>query len=212
MPPRSTTSSGLAATATDDQIELGRRIRAIRTGEAQMTIEQLAAGAGVSVSLISQIERGRAEPSLNSLRRIGAALGVPIARFFVGDDAAGEDDADALGRRLVVRRDERKHLRIPESDITWELLVPDLSRKLEVLWGEVEPGAVTPPAGKDPSQHIGEEVLVVLEGTLTCWYDGEEFELRAGDSIAFDPTLPHRIENRGTRTVQMMVALTPPSF
>jgi mannose-6-phosphate isomerase-like protein (cupin superfamily) len=111
-----------------------------------------------------------------------------------------------------VRADERKHLRVSESDITWELLVPDLNRKLEVLWGEVGPGAMTPPPERDASQHVGEEVLVILEGALICWYDGEEFELRAGDSIAFDPTLPHRIENRGPDPVRMIIALTPPSF
>jgi transcriptional regulator with XRE-family HTH domain len=195
-----------------EQIELGARIRHIRTGEANLTIEALAGAAGVSVSLISQIERGRAEPSLNSLRRIGAALGVPIARFFVGDDNDGDEDSDSLGRRLVVRRDERKRLRVPESDISWELLVPDLNRKLEVLWGEVGPGATTPPAGREPSQHIGEEVLVVLEGTLTVTYDDQDFEIGPGDSMAFDPMVPHRIENRGKKPVRMVIALTPPSF
>ena len=209
MPPR---SSGALAAHDAEQVELGAKIRAIRTTEANMTIEALARAAGVSISLISQIERGRAEPSLQSLRRIGAALGVPIARFFLGGEDAQPGESDRLGRRLVVRRDERKHLRVPESDITWELLVPDLNRKLEVLWGEVEPGAITPPLDKDPSQHIGEEVIVVLEGRLTCLYDGDEFELGAGDSIAWDPTLPHRIENRGTKTVRMVIALTPPSF
>lgn len=210
MTPRTTSASN--SVALDDQLELGRRIRQIRTGEANMTIDRLAATAGVSVSLISQIERGRAEPSLNSLRRIGAALGVPVARFFVGDDGEEGDYKDAIERRLVVRVSERKHLRISESDITWELLVPDLGRKLEVLWGEVGPGAVTPPPRREPSQHVGEEVLVILEGTLICWHDGDEFELRAGDSIAFDPTLPHRIENRGSKPVKMIIALTPPSF
>jgi transcriptional regulator with XRE-family HTH domain len=205
-------SAILAVDENEEQRELGSRIRRIRTAEANMTIEALASAAGVSVSLISQIERGRAEPSLNSLRRIGAALGVPIARFFVGDDGASEGESDRLGRRLVVRRDERKHLRIPESDITWQLLVPDLNRKLEVLWGDVEPGAVTPPPGREPSQHVGEEVLVILEGKLTVWIDGEEFEIGPGDSMALDPSLPHRIENRGKKTVRMVIALTPPSF
>jgi transcriptional regulator with XRE-family HTH domain len=210
MPPRTPTAAHPAG--ADEQLELGRRIRQIRTTEAKMTIEALASAAGVSISLISQIERGRAEPSLNSLRRIGAALGVPIARFFVGEDDPSDGESDAMGRRLVVRAHERKHLRIAESDITWELLVPDLHRKLEVLWGEVGPGAITPPLDREPSQHIGEEVLVILDGTLTCWYDGDEFELRAGDTIAFDPTLPHRVENRGSKPVRMMIALTPPSF
>ncbi len=209
MPPRA--SAALAAQDAE-QAELGQKIRHIRTTEAHMTIEALANAAGVSISLISQIERGRAEPSLGSLRRIGAALGVPIARFFLGGDGPSPGESDRLGRRLVVRADERKHLRVSESDITWELLVPDLNRKLEVLFGEVGPGAVTPPTAKEPSQHVGEEVIVVLEGKLTCLYDGEEFELGPGDAIAWDPTLPHRIVNRGTEPVRIIIALTPPSF
>lgn len=194
-----------------DHLELGANIRHIRTAEAGLTIEALATAAGVSISLISQIERGRAEPSLSTLRRIGAALDVPVARFFLGgEEAPGETDRG--GRRVVVRRDERKHLRVRESDITWQLLTPDLSRKLEVLMGEVGPGAVTPPADRPLSEHVGEEVIVVLEGTLTCVYAGAEHVLGPGDAISMDPTLPHRVENRGPRTVRMLIALTPPSF
>jgi len=103
MPPRTPTAAHPAG--ADEQLELGRRIRQIRTTEAKMTIEALASAAGVSISLISQIERGRAEPSLNSLRRIGAALGVPIARFFVGEDDPSDGESDAMGRRLVARCD-----------------------------------------------------------------------------------------------------------
>lgn len=204
MPPRTATHD-----STAEQLELGAKIRQIRTEEAGMTLEALAKRAEVSISLISQVERGRAEPSLTSLRRIAAALGVPLARLFLGGEEASAGESDRFGRRLVVRRQERKHLRVPESDIVYELLVPDLNRKLEVLWGEVGPGATTPPA---PSQHSGEEVIVCLEGALTCIYDGDEFVLHAGDAISWDPSVPHRIENRGAKPVQMVVALTPPSF
>ncbi len=201
----------MAETVTEQQ-ELGSKVREIRRDEADLTMEELAKAADVSVSLISQIERGVAEPSLGSLRRIGAALGVPIARFFIGGGDGGVDSLDSFGRRLIVRADERKHFSTGESDIMWELLVPDLNRKLEVLFGEVAPGGMSPPPGRDPAQHAGEEVLILLDGVLTLQLEDDEFEGSAGDTISFDPSKPHRIVNRGREPVRLVIVMTPPSF
>jgi len=190
-----------------DALELGRRIRRVRL-ERRLTLQAVATLARVSQSLISQVERGLASPSISTLRRIAGALDVPIAELFVGGDVS-EDESDPAGRRLVVRRYERKGLRVPQSKVEYELLTPDLNRKVEFLWIEYEPGAITHP---DPMSHPGEENAVCLEGSVVVTIDRQEFVLTEGDSISFDSGRPHQVENRTNKRAVLVSAITPPSF
>ena len=65
---------------------LGARIKALR-GERGLQQRQLAEKAGLTPSMVSQIESGRLTPSLHTLGRVAAALGVPIATLFDGQPA-----------------------------------------------------------------------------------------------------------------------------
>jgi transcriptional regulator with XRE-family HTH domain len=192
----------------EEALELGREIRALRL-QAGLTLQSLAGAAGVSQSLISQIERGLASPSITTLRRIAASLNVPIAALFLGSAEASDGETDTLRRRLVVRRDERKGLHVPRSKIVYELLTPDLNRRIEFLWIEYEPGAVTRPA---PMSHQGEENAICLEGSVVVTIDEQEFVLNEGDSISFDSGRPHQVENRTGERAVLVSAITPPAF
>jgi transcriptional regulator with XRE-family HTH domain len=179
-------------------MSLGSRIRAVRTLR-QLSSAELAKAAGVSRGLISQIELDRANPSIDTLRRIAAALESPIASFF--------DEAPANG--IVVRSDERRTMRLPRSGLTYQLLTPDLNRQIEFILIELEPGQGGTRAAYG---HPGEEAALVLEGELHVWIGEEEHVLGPGDSISFNSGIPHRIANLGeTRTV-LVSAITPPSF
>jgi transcriptional regulator with XRE-family HTH domain len=190
-----------------DALELGRRIRRVRL-ERRLTLQTVAGLARVSQSLISQVERGLASPSISTLRRIAGALDVPIAELFVGGEVS-EDESDRAGRRLVVRQHERKGLHVPRSKVEYELLTPDLRGKIEFLWIEYQPGAITHP---DPMSHPGEENAVCLEGSVVVTIDHQEFVLTAGDSISFDSGRPHQVENRTDERAVLVSAITPPSF
>ena len=61
-------------------------------------------------------------------------------------------------------------------------------------------------------QHPGEEYALVLEGTMHLIIGDEEYVLEAGDSAVFDPSIPHRTENRGTTKLVQISAISPPSF
>ena len=191
-----------------ESLELGQAIRALRV-ERGLTLKAVARIAGVSQSLISQVERGLASPSISALRRIASALDVPIAALFLGNGGASDGERDSGGRRLVVRRDERKGLHVPRSKVVYELLTPDLNRKIEFIWIEYEPGAVTHP---DPMSHPGEENAVCLEGSVVVIIEGQEFVLNEGDSISFESGRPHQVENRSTERAVLVSAITPPAF
>jgi transcriptional regulator with XRE-family HTH domain len=190
-----------------DVLELGPRIRTLRL-ERGLTLQAVAEVARVSQSLISQIERGLASPSINTLRRIAGALDVPIAALFLGGGMS-DDESDRAGRRLVVRRHERKGLHVPRSKVVYELLTPDLNRRIEFIWIEYKPGAIT---HAEPMSHPGEENAVCLEGSVVVTIENQEFVLAEGDSISFDSGRVHQVENRSRRRAVLVSAITPPAF
>jgi transcriptional regulator with XRE-family HTH domain len=179
-------------------VSIGQRIRTIRTLRG-LTSSGLAQAAGVSRGLISQIELDRANPSIDTLRKIAAALDSPIAAFF--------DEKSPTG--MVVRRDERKTLRVPRSGLTYELLTPDLNRQIEFILIELEPGEG---GSRNRFGHPGEEAALILEGEVHVWIGEEEYVLEAGDSISFNSGVPHRVANLGKKKAVLVSAITPPSF
>jgi transcriptional regulator with XRE-family HTH domain len=183
--------------------DLGGTIRALRQ-ERRLRTVALAKACGVSTSLISQVERGLTSPSLDVLWSVARALDVPIGTFFQGDTIE-----DAPGKApVVVRADQRKKLGV-NSSLTYELLTPDLRHQIEFIWVEFGPGVEGPLA---PFTHPGKEQMVVIQGEMHFWVDGEEYVLQAGDCITIDAARPHRAGNHSESPAIVIAAITPPSF
>jgi transcriptional regulator with XRE-family HTH domain len=192
-----------------EAVELGQNIRAFRQAGG-LTLDQFARAVGVSRSLLSQVERGKASPSIATLRNVARVLGVPIAALFTGGTQT-DGETDRFGRRIVVRKGERRHLdHLAAEGISYELLTSDINRKIEFLQIEMAPGSRTPVDGA--SQHNGEENQICLSGAYVLDFDGQEFELSAGDSASFDASIPHVAYNRGRAPAVIVVAITPPNF
>jgi mannose-6-phosphate isomerase-like protein (cupin superfamily) len=156
--------------------------------------------------MLSQIERGQTNPSFRILYKISRGLQVPVSIFFAGFDPNG----------IVVRKDERRSLKFPSSErnednshLVYELLSPDLTGRLELMWIEYGPGTSTE---RTPFSHQGEECGVIIEGQLTAHIGGESFDLKKGDSIYLNSTIPHWFNNPGDDIAVMVWAVTPPSF
>jgi transcriptional regulator with XRE-family HTH domain len=208
----------MAETSKAIQVAFGGQVRALRAAR-RLTAAALAARCDVSRSLISQIETGRIGPSLDVVRRLAAALEVPIGALFTAEDGRGAPAGTPPGtsavtapgaaaavngngslqpaqpsaaatrepRATLVRRDERKGLRLPRSKLTYELLSPDLRGQLQVQWVELAPGETGP---ADGFVHPGEECYVVLEGTIRFRVGDREFVLHPGDALAPPTTVP----------------------
>ena len=201
--------------------QLGLRVRELRRLKS-LTTRELAEQAQVSASMVNQIETGRTSASVMSLRRIAAALGVPLAEFFfdgrpenggraesrgvAGRDVARPDSGP--GAVAIVRREKRRRLQLQESHVVYELLTPNLRWNIEFLLVELEPGH--PPV--ESMAHAGQECAYVLRGTMHVVVGDDEYVLEVGDAISLDSSIPHRIENRGTETVVQLSAITPPSL
>lgn len=179
---------------------LGDVIRKTRT-EKQLTIKEVAERANITSSLLSQIEKNKANPSINSLMAIAKALNVPIGSFF--DDEEPEPAFDP-----IVKADKRKVLKT-QSGVTFYLLTPELkNHAIEFIYNVYEKGGST----GEMYTHEGEECGLVLEGRLEVASEDKTYILEAGDSIVLDSTKPHKLTNiYDGKTIAVWVD-SPPSW
>ncbi|MEK7328667.1 MAG: cupin domain-containing protein [Chloroflexota bacterium] len=178
---------------------LGASIRRTRKRRG-LTIQQVAKLSGLSISFISQLERDLLSPSVNSLQKISRALGIQIGGFFEGQGNTGR----------VVRADERPRLIYPNRNEEEYLLTPVRSKKLQVLYYRLKPGATS---GDTPYSHDSdEECGVVLRGSLEVSVNGEVYILNSGDAITFDSHLPHTWRNVGNEECEALWVVTPPGY
>lgn len=170
----------------------------------RFSLQQLAEKSGLSVGLLSQIERGLTSPSIRSLRQLSEALGVTPARFFHEETPPPPDE---IGR--IVRRGKGRQLRLSTNGVAKWLLTPDLSGELEMLLLEIEPGGKS---GPELYTHKGEECGYVISGAMRLWIEEDSFLLREGDSFRFKSTTPHRFENAAEAVTNVLWVITPPLY
>ena len=167
---------------------LGARIRQARE-LAGLTVRGLAARINVSPSLISQIERSRATPSVATLWAVATELGIPIGGLFNGLDAA--QPAPASSRSPVQQHETRKALTL-EGGVRWERLTPGSDDVVDFVYVVYPVGAESCPP-EASSRHGGHEYGYVLSGTLGVQIGTDEYVVRTNDSICFESAAPHRL-------------------
>ena len=178
-----------------DLAALGERVRRERT-ERRLSLNDLAARAGVSRSMLSAVERGGKAPTVLVLDRIATGLDTSIARLL------GEERA---GRVVVLRHGEQD---VARDRAGWERRV--LSPVLPGV--EFELMRTTIDAGVDagvfsPHAAGSREYLAVERGTLRLTLDGVAHILRAGDSIYYAGDCRHAFANPGTRPCVYYLAM-----
>jgi len=181
-------------------INIGEKIKELRKKQG-MSIAELAEKSELSSGLISQIERNIVTPSIVSLWKIARSLQVSVGYFF------DEDNQDITNP--VVTKNTRKRIMASNNNAIYELLSPDLNRKIEFLYITIKPGDYS---SKDFVVHEGEECGIVIKGRLMVKMKDREYILEEGDSIYFDSTIPHKYINIGDEVCESVWAMTPPSF
>jgi len=183
-----------------DDINVGEKIAEYRKAK-KLTIKDLAQMTGVTPSLLSQIERGLANPSLNTLNTIAKVLEVPLFSFFT---------SAANTKELVVKADKRKKMILPEREnILYELLSPDLNGSIEMALMELTPRS---DSSEQLLEHDGEEVAFVMEGKVNLMLESSILSLDTGDSIRIPRGTKHKWINDYEKDVKVIFAVTPPSF
>jgi transcriptional regulator with XRE-family HTH domain len=183
-----------------ERVDVGERLRAIRRLR-RATLKTVADRSDLSESFLSQVERGRANASVASLKRIAAALGVNVADLF--------EPNGSTGKPRVLRREARPNLAFGTLGRKF-MLTPRPLENLQVIVGELDTGGST---GEEPYTHgDSEELLVVVTGHVSLQLGADVFELSTGDSIDYRSSTPHRLVNIGSDAAEVMWIISPPSY
>ena len=193
----------------------GPRIRE-RRQELGLSLRELGGRVGVSASMLSQVENGRCRASVATLYRLVSELGMTLDDLF--EDTPEEAPAAPPARRRAAdARAERPHVERArptgpvlqpgeratielESGVTWERLTNFSPPGLEFILVTYRPGSSSGRSGKY-SQHKGFECAYIESGELTFHHKFDTWTLHAGDTVTFDASEPHRLENQGTEDV-----------
>jgi len=177
--------------------QMGARVRALRK-QQNLTLKSLADRTGVSVSMLSMVERGLASASVGTLVSVSAALGVHMSELFGSDQ-----DTD---RSPVTRIDEQATSSTGAGEIQ-RIAYRDPRAGVELAVRQYLPGA----AGQVGGDHSDDRaVAVLIAGELTVELDGQAHHLHQGDAVSFLTSRPCRVLNRGTGTAQMVwLTLSP---
>ena len=191
-----------AAAERGEASMLGDKIREARKRQG-ITLNQLAEMSGLTASYISQAERNLTEPSLSSLRKLAAALQLPLY-FFLDED---------VPQTQVIRADQRRKLAIPGSGVVYEYLSPVSALEAEAPMLEVILLRLNAKcwSREDYVRHdTAEECITVLSGVLTVDCLQEQYHLYEGDSVYIRRGIPHKAYNPGNTVASALMCLTPP--
>lgn len=191
-----------ALRVVDDDVP--RRLRAERERRG-ISLRELARRLGISPSAISQIETGRARPSVATLWAIVTELGMSLDDLFQHEpggggagSAAGEPHTGPPGVP-VVTEEAREALQLA-TGVRWERLTADADPDVDFIWVVYDVGGSSSP-DDGFIRHAGHEYGLVLSGRLEVTVGFETRELGPGDSIDFESSTPHRLRNAGDEPV-----------
>ncbi len=181
---------------TDHLATIGKNIRRLRKSKG-LTLNALAAEAGLSASYLSQIENARVNVALSTLAEIGARLDVPLISLFA------EEEAPRVG---LVRRGDRQWF--PLSGQAVESILLKSMANMEIC-------IIRLPPGEDsgaPDRHPGEEACFVVKGSIRALLEDKAYELSEHDMLYYESSIPHRWENLSSEPAEFIVINTPATY
>lgn len=183
-----------------DAVQVGETLR-LRRQMRGLSLKQVAEPAGISVGMLSQVERGLAAPSIKTLRAICSAMDMPVNWLFHRDH-----DPDNQANEFIVQQNCRRTLTYQDGALVKELLTPDTQPQIQMLRFVMEAGA---DSGEPYSNAEGGKCGLVLSGTLGLELDGNPFTVNTGDSFAFPAQAMVRFWTIGDATCEVIWVVSP---
>lgn len=189
----------MATTAAGTRpVQLGQAVRAARE-QRGLSLRELARRVSVSPSFVSQIELGKANPSVGTLYSILAELGTTLDDLIGAQPAGpgpepGNAPSDTWSPVTEPVQAAVGRKRVEMSGVVWEQLTHDRDPYVDFLHVEYAPGSSSC-APDQLMRHGGREYGYLLRGRLDIQVGFEAYSLGPGDSIHFDSMTPHRLSN-----------------
>lgn len=175
---------------------IGKKIQSFRKKRG-ITLKSLAEGIHATSSLISQIERGKANPSLATLKSIADVFEIPVGLLFESESPQPLPP--------IIKKNRHKRI-ITEGNVQYSLLTPGI-KDMEVIIIEFPPRTGS---GDLMYKHEGLECGYLLKGELLIEIGDRALTMETGDSITFDSSERHRMTNPGEETaVAVWVNVVP---
>jgi transcriptional regulator with XRE-family HTH domain len=192
-PQKKSRATAKSDSASDDvdQIssEVCRRVRELRRNK-NWSLEKLSAASGVSRSMLSQIERDQANPTLAVTARIAQAFGMSLGELV--------ESPTASTRIHVIRANDREYHYRSDSDCSIRTLSPlHLEKDVEFYELEIKVGCRLESAAHFERTR---EFITVQKGRIRIVSGEENVELNRGDSGSYPADVPHQIVNEGRST------------
>jgi transcriptional regulator with XRE-family HTH domain len=180
-------------------VDIGRKIKQLRDGR-KLNVKQLAQLVDCTPSLISQLERGKTDPSISMLKKIAKALDANIVDFFMGGMVNGD---------VVTRKEDRVDIQLDRWEARIQSLVKNvMNKKMQPFYTVIKPGG----GSHGLYSHEGEEFGFIVAGTLNLMLDDRIYTVGTNESFYFSSQIPHDWGNSGTEDVVVIWVITPPTF
>jgi len=182
------------------KINVGLAIKNIRI-KKKISLKEVAARSGISSSMLSQIEKGNANPSLNTIKSVANVLNIPLFKLFL-------ENTDQKSEINILKKEDRKIM--STKDIDYELITPNVPTNLEVMKMTLKKkGSET---SLTPKPHKGEEIALVLNGKVEIIIEESTATMVSGDSVYIPTAKNHKWKNLYDGESIIIFAVTPPEF
>ena len=158
-------------------MEVGSRVRELRK-RVGISMKELAKRVGVSTLSIYRIETEKTSPSVALLSDIAQCLNYPISSFLTQGD-----------KKVVLMKAKEQRV-IKGDNLELRLIAPRgvIDKNISITVGRAGKGDFI---GKH--KHVGYEMAYMLKGSCIFRHGNQEYELREGDFLYFDSTIPHSV-------------------
>jgi transcriptional regulator with XRE-family HTH domain len=184
----------------------GEKIRAVRERRA-LTLREVADRAGVSESLVSQVERNRVSPAIDTLLALADALDLDLEYLFSDYRRDRSVRITRLRERDTFTRPGVLYERLARLEGLPRGDNAEARNGIEAYAITLRPGAKT---GSKEYGHPGWELGVIQEGQAELILGNQTYPLFPGDSVTFMADAPHVLANTGPHTVRVLWIITPP--
>ena len=184
---------------------IGEKIKSLRTNQ-EISIQELAERAGLTVEQVSRIEENIDIPSLAPLIKIARALGVRLGTFL--------DDQDEVGPVVCRKKEAKDAISFSNNAIHSRKHMEYHSLSKSKADRHMEPFIIDVMPTQDTdfvlSSHEGEEFIMVMEGIMEISYGKNTYLLEEGDSIYYDSIVPHHVHAYEGQAAKILAVVYTP--